>query len=145
MQVTSSDFEHNAPVPRRFTCEGEDISPQLSWGDLPHGTVELAISCEDPDAPGKTFVHWVAWGIDPAAGSLAVGEAPPGQGRNDFGRRGYGGPCPPPGHGPHHYEFVLYALGERLELPAGASLDELRAAMQGKVLDQASLVGTYER
>ncbi|MGH8900790.1 MAG: YbhB/YbcL family Raf kinase inhibitor-like protein [Egibacteraceae bacterium] len=93
------------------------------------------------------FVHWAQWGLDPSKGSLVAGEVAvgAGQGSNDFGRRGYGGPCPPPGHGTHHYQFTLYAVGEPIALADGATIADLHRAMEGSVLTQAVLVGTYER
>jgi Raf kinase inhibitor-like YbhB/YbcL family protein len=149
MEISSPDFAHEAGIPKRFTCEGDDVSPALEWSDVPAGTQELALTCEDPDAPGKKFVHWVLWGIDPGSiKSIGVGDAPSGSrhGRNDFGANAYGGPCPPPRHGTHHYHFTLYAVGAPISLSEGASIDELRAAIRNnQVLAEASLVGTYER
>ena len=114
---------------------------------MPEDAAELALTCEDPDAPGRTFVHWVVWGLDPKTPGLGPQEMPPGtrHGRNDFGNNAYGGPCPPPGHGTHHYHFTLYALGERIDVEEGASIDELQKEMSGEVLAEATLVGTYER
>jgi Raf kinase inhibitor-like YbhB/YbcL family protein len=147
MKLTSTEFEDQSPIPQRFTCEGQDISPPLEWDEVPESSATLALTCEDPDAPRGTFVHWVLWGLNPAKGSLAAGEVATGagQGSNDYGRRGYGGPCPPPGHGTHHYQFTLYALREPIALADGATIAELRQAMEGKVLAEAVLVGTYER
>jgi Raf kinase inhibitor-like YbhB/YbcL family protein len=145
MEFSSPDFADGDAVPKRFTCEGDDVSPGLEWGEVPSGTANFALTCEDPDAPGGTFVHWVAWGIDPAPGALPSGAAPPGQGRNDFGGLGYGGPCPPPGHGAHRYIFTLYALTEPVSLPEGISISELRSAIEGKLAAEATLTGTYER
>lgn len=147
MELTSPEFNDGDPIPRTYTCDGEDASPPLRWSDVPDNTATLALTCEDPDAPGGTFVHWVLWGVDPTPDDLAEGETPAGavQGRNGFGKSGYGGPCPPPGHGTHHYHFTLYALSEAISLGEGASIDELRGAMEGKVLAHAELVGTYER
>ena len=115
MEVTSPEFAPRELIPTRCTCDGENLSPELHWRDVPAGAVELAITCEDPDAPGGTFVHWVAWGLDPAKGSVGLGEVsdPAHEGRNDFGDRGYGGPCPPPGHGSHRYIFTVYAVDVR--------------------------------
>ena len=149
MELTSPDFSDEATIPQRFTCDGDDISPALEWSGVPDGTAELALTCEDPDAPGKTFVHWVLWGIDPGSvQSLDAGTVPAGsrQGGNDFGATGYGGPCPPPGHGTHHYHFTLYAVREPISLSEGASIDELRAAIgDDGALAEATLIGTYER
>jgi Raf kinase inhibitor-like YbhB/YbcL family protein len=129
----------------QYTCEGDDRSPALSWSDTPDGARTLALVVDDPDAPGGTFTHWVAWGIDPGIGVLAEGEAGPVEGANDFGGVGYGGPCPPPGHGPHRYSFRLYALDDELDLAPGATKDHLEQAIEGHTLGVAELGGTYER
>jgi Raf kinase inhibitor-like YbhB/YbcL family protein len=143
--LRSDAFEDGQRIPARHTCEGEDVSPSLSWSEPPAGTRSLALVVDDPDAPGGTFTHWLAWGIDAGARALAEGEAAPREGRNDFGRPGYGGPCPPPGHGPHRYSFRLTALDVELDLAAGARKDELERALDGHVLAVAELVGSYER
>lgn len=147
MDLTSPDFANQGRIPARFTCEGDNVSPSFEWSGVPEGTSELAFTCEDPDAPGRTFVHWVLWGLDPATSGFRSQELPPGarHGRNDFGANAYGGPCPPPGHGTHHYHFTLYALGEPIEIDEGASIDELRKETAGRTLAEATLVGTYER
>ena len=98
--LRSDAFEDREPIPERHSCEGEDVSPPLAWSDPPEGTVSMALVCDDPDAPSGTFVHWLAWGIDPASGSLTEGEHPPAEGTGGFGERGYRGPCPPPGRLP---------------------------------------------
>jgi Raf kinase inhibitor-like YbhB/YbcL family protein len=146
VQISSADFSDGERMDRRFTCDGEDASPGLQWDDVPDGTAELALTCVDPDAPGGTFIHWVTWAIDPALGRIPAGSVPGMRhGRNDFGVSGYGGPCPPPGHGEHRYRFTLYALGEPIVLNNGATIDELRGAMKGRVLAEATLTGTYSR
>jgi Raf kinase inhibitor-like YbhB/YbcL family protein len=137
--LTSSAFSAGKSIPHRHTCDGDDLSPPLAWSDLPEGTRSLALIMDDPDAPGGTFTHWLAWGIDPGAGGLGEGEAPPGEGKNDFGSTGYGGPCPPRGHGPHRYFFRLYALEGRPEGEADMQ------AVLGRALAVAELVGSYER
>lgn len=146
-KLTSSDFKDMDRIPDRFTCEGEDISPTLDWSELPEDAAELALTCEDPDAPGRTFVHWLVWRIDPNTDRLGAGDVPDGarQGRNDFGNAEYGGPCPPPGHGPHRYVFTLYALSEDVGLSDGASIRDLHKRTEGKVLSEARLTGTFER
>ncbi len=143
--LRSDAFEGGEPIPARHSCEGEDISPALAWTEPPESTQSLALVVDDPDAPGGTFTHWLAWRLDAASGGLREGEKPAGEGRNDFGRSGYGGPCPPPGHGPHRYSFRLQALDGELDLPAGASKRDLESALEGRVLAVAELVGTYER
>jgi Raf kinase inhibitor-like YbhB/YbcL family protein len=143
--VESGAFTSGEPIPARHTCDGEDVSPPLGWRNLPEGTRSLALVVDDPDAPGRIFTHWVAWGLDPASGGVGEGESAPLEGRNDFGTTGYRGPCPPPGHGPHRYVFRLYALDAEPALAAGAAKTELEQVMEGHVLTIAELVGTYER
>jgi Raf kinase inhibitor-like YbhB/YbcL family protein len=144
-ELTSSAFQHGQPIPRKYTCEGEDVSSPLAWSGIPEGTVSLALVVDDPDAPSGTFTHWLAWGIDPTAGGLGEGEAAPVEGLNDFGQAGWRGPCPPPGHGPHRYFFRLHGLERELDLPAGPGKAEVERALEGRVLAVAELVGTYER
>ena len=141
----SSAFEHGAPIPRRHSCEREDLSPPLAWSGVPEGTRSLALVVDDPDAPAGTFTHWLGWGLDPAAEQLGEGQAAPVEGRNDFGTSGYRGPCPPPGHGRHRYSFRLYALDSDPGLRAGAGKREFERALAGHTLAVAELVGTYER
>ncbi len=143
--LESDAFQHTQAIPTRHTCEGEDLSPPLRWGNVPAETRSLALLVDDPDAPGRVFTHWVAWGLDPDAGGLAEGQAAPSEGRNDFGTVGYRGPCPPPGHGSHRYLFRLYALDGELELDSGTGKAELEQAIAGHVLTTADLVGTYQR
>ena len=143
--LESSAFENAQAIPSRHTCDGEDVSPPLRWSDVPEGTRSLALLVDDPDAPGGVFTHWIAWALDPAAEQLGEGEPAPREGQNDFGTTGYRGPCPPPGHGRHHYVFRLYALDTGPELRAGAAKAELEQAIEGHVLTMAELVGTYER
>ena len=144
--LTSPAFDSGGAVPPRHTCDGEDVSPALEWSAVPDGAHSLALIVDDPDAPGGTFTHWTAWGIDPAAGGIAEGEAPAAEGRNGFGTTGYRGPCPPPGHGPHRYFFRLYALAAPLELEPGASAQEVERAVEDRgAVAVAELVGTYER
>jgi Raf kinase inhibitor-like YbhB/YbcL family protein len=145
MELTSTAFAGGQPIPQRHSCEGEDLSPPLSWTDVPEGATSLALIVDDPDAPGGTFTHWLGWGLDPAAGGLGEGEAAPVEGRNDFGATGYRGPCPPPGHGPHRYVFRLHALGDDLELEPGAGRAGLEQALAGRSVSVTELMGTYER
>jgi Raf kinase inhibitor-like YbhB/YbcL family protein len=143
--LTSASFKPGTTIPRRHTCEGEDLSPPLAWSEPPAGTRSLALIVDDPDAPVGTFTHWLAWGIDPGARALAESEGAPVEGRNDFGVVGYRGPCPPPGHGRHRYVFRLHALEAELDLRPGAGAAELERALAGRVLATAELVGLYER
>jgi Raf kinase inhibitor-like YbhB/YbcL family protein len=145
LSLTSGAFEHGERIPERHSGEGEDVSPPLSWDELPEGTESLALIVDDPDAPSGTFVHWLAWGIDPQSGGLGEGESPPSQGAGGFGDVGYRGPAPPPGHGPHRYFFRLYALDATPELAPGAGREELEAAIEGHVIESGELMGTYER
>jgi len=153
--VQSTAFGQNETVPRRYTGDGEDISPPLSWSGVPEGAKELALIVDDPDAPTpQPWVHWVLYGIPAELRSLPervlpsqrVSE-PAGmlQGKNSWNRIGYGGPAPPPGHGLHHYRFRLYALDIKLNLDPGDTKQALLEAMQGHILAQGELVGTYQR
>ncbi len=147
MTLSSALFADDAMIPTRSTCDGEDVSPPLTWDGVPAGAAELALTMVDPDAPGGTFVHWVVWGIDPATHELDEGVLPDGvhQGRTGFGKTGYGGPCPPKGDQAHRYVFTIYALSSPVALADGASIDDLRSNMDGKVLAEGTLVGRYGR
>jgi Raf kinase inhibitor-like YbhB/YbcL family protein len=149
LQLTSSAFAAGAPIPVRHTCSGQDLSPPLSWNGVPAAAKSLALICEDPDAPGGTFHHWGLFDLPAELASLGEG-APPGKdakaARNDFGSAGYRGPCPPKGHGIHHYHFRLFALSvPHLTVPASASCKALLAAVHPHVLASADLVGTFGR
>jgi Raf kinase inhibitor-like YbhB/YbcL family protein len=144
-ELTSSAFTEGESIPRKHSCEGDNVSPSLSWGSPPEGTRSLALIVHDPDAPIGDFVHWVGWNIDPAGGGLEEGAHAPVEGANGFGENGYGGPCPPPGHGPHRYVHELFALDTELDLDEGTSREQLEDAIEGHVLGGAELVGTYER
>ncbi len=153
LDVETTAFAPGAAIPRRHTCDGDDLSPALAWSGTPSSARELAVICEDPDAPGGTFTHWVIWGIPASTSALpegvAVGEAVSGlgsarQGANGFHVRGYRGPCPPPGK-PHHYHFRVYALSDRIDLPAGSTVERLRSAMAGRIVAEGETIGTYSR
>jgi Raf kinase inhibitor-like YbhB/YbcL family protein len=144
--LRSPAFEDGAPIPRRHTCEGEDVSPALEWTAPPPEARSLALVVEDPDAPGGTFTHWLAWGIEAETRGLVEGERPPLEGRNSFRQRGWRGPCPPRGHGPHRYVFRLVALDATLEdLAPGAAARGVDEAVNGHILAAAELLGTFER
>ncbi|MBV8950865.1 MAG: YbhB/YbcL family Raf kinase inhibitor-like protein [Actinobacteria bacterium] len=147
LQLTSALFADGDMLPTRSSCDGEDMSPHLMWSGMPDGTRELALTMVDPDAPAGTFVHWVLWGLTPSTHELEEGLMPDcvRDGKNGFGRTGYGGPCPPRGDRPHRYVFRLYALSSTLSLDDGASLETLEAAMNGRVIEQAQLTGRYAR
>lgn len=142
-------FETGKPIPPRFTCDGSDISPAVSWSDPPAGVKSFALLVEDPDAPVGVWNHWLLWDIPSSVSSLQEAFDPGTlgvSGRNDFGLRGYGGPCPPRGHGPHRYFFRLFALDwKSLGLPEGSSRQGFDNALEGHILDQAVSMGTYER
>jgi hypothetical protein len=146
MKLTSASFGRGETIPERFTCDGDNISPDITWSDVPEDTVEVALTCLDPDAPSGLFVHWTIWGLDPSRGGIGEDEVPTParQGRNGFGDVGYGGPCPPRGD-PHRYVFHAYALSDPLDVSGGATVEELERAMADIVLDDAELVGTYRR
>jgi Raf kinase inhibitor-like YbhB/YbcL family protein len=144
--LRSPAFEDGKPIPRRHTCQGDDVAPAIGWTPPPAGTRSLALVVEDPDAPRGTFTHWLAWGIPPDAPGLAEGRLPPREGRNDFGEAGWRGPCPPRGHGPHRYVFRLVALDTTLDdLAPGAGARDVDEAVDGHVLAAAELTGTFER
>jgi Raf kinase inhibitor-like YbhB/YbcL family protein len=158
MKLTTSAFAAGATIPRKFTGDGQDVSPPLAWDDVPPGTQELALICVDPDAPTpQPWVHWLIYGI-PAEVQALPENVPPqphleqpvraSQGRNSWssGRTtGYRGPAPPRGHGTHHYHFTLYALDTKLPLEPGATVEQLKRALAGHIVAEANLVGTYER
>jgi hypothetical protein len=148
--VTSPAFSEGNPIPKKYTCDGEDVSPPLAWSGLPAGTQSLALIADDPDAPVGTWVHWVIFNLPHTLTGLSEGIAKTPtveggiQGNNDFRKVGYGGPCPPRGK-PHRYFFKLYALDTSLALEAGASKADVERAMQGHILAQGQLMGTYSR
>lgn len=150
--LSSPAFEDGAPVPKRCTCDGEDLSPPLQWDGVPANTKSFALLCEDPDAPAGTWHHWAIYDLPADTRSLAEGyptEAQAGgarQARNDFRRLGYGGPCPPRGHGIHHYHFRLLALAAAaLDLGPAPACEEVASAAMPHVLAEARLTGTYGR
>lgn len=157
-KLTSSVFSHGGTIPRKFTGEGDDVSPPLAWEGAPAGTKEFTLVCDDPDAPAGVWVHWVIYGIPANVRSLPEGvksnaaelhePVAARQGKNSWPSGvtiGYRGPMPPPGHGTHHYHFKLYALDAQLHLPPGADKQQLLDAMKGHVLGDTELMGTYER
>ena len=148
MLITSPSFKHDASVPKKFTCDGGDINPELQIQNIPEGAASLALIMHDPDAPRPGgFTHWVVWNINPRTTVIKEESVPPGAALGLNGARAahYAGPCPPPGHGIHHYHFKLYALDVVLDLPQTTGFAELEAAMAGHMLAEAELIGTYER
>ena len=148
--LTTTAFQNGGFIGKKFTCDGPDISPALAWTEPPAGTKSLAVIVDDPDAPAGTWVHWVLYDLPGDARELGEGVAkdrqlPDGarQGRNDFGKIGYNGPCPPKG-GPHRYFFKLYALDHKTSLKPGASKTELERAMKGHILGEAEVIGRLQ-
>lgn len=143
MQIQSNAFEQNRPIPRKYTCDGENISPPLTFVDVPREAKSLALVVDDPEAVVGTFDHWIVWNLPPDTKELSEGANIEIQGRNDYGVLRYKGPCPP--SGTHHYRFKAYALDTMLDLPEGASKKELENAMQDHILAEYELIGTYNR
>jgi Raf kinase inhibitor-like YbhB/YbcL family protein len=152
MQLSSSAFKNGERLPQRYSCDGEDLSPPLAWSDPPAETRSFAIFCDDPDAPNGTFHHWAMFNIPGTTRELPEGFASHVtkslvlQGKNDFGKAGYGGACPPKGHKPHHYHFKLMALDcGQLDTHGKQHADEIEACANEHRLAEAELVGTYSR
>ena len=151
LEINSSAFEPGQPIPTRHTADGPDDSPPLGWSGAPEGTRSFTLICDDPDAPMGTWVHWVLYNLPPEVNELPEGiptdpRLPDGscQGKNDFGRFGYGGPSPPPGK-PHRYFFKVYALDSMLELGPGATKADIEQEMSGHIMEEGELVSTYRR
>jgi Raf kinase inhibitor-like YbhB/YbcL family protein len=150
IQIISSAFEDGGLILSKYTCDGANVSPPLQWGSVPNETKSIVLICDDPDAPVGTFVHWVLFNLPaqtrqleeniPSEKTLSNGAK---HGINDFGRIGYGGPCPP--SGTHRYFFKIYALNMEVDLPAGISKQKLLNAIQGHILAQGQLIGKYKR
>lgn len=151
MNVASSAFDEGTNIPKKYTCEGTNVSPQLQLSGIPAGTKSIALICDDPDAPMGTWVHWLLYNLPADTTTLAEGIAktdslPNGaaQGVNSGGKVGYDGPCPPPGN-PHRYFFKVYALDTKLSLASRTTKKDVEAAMQGHILDKAAVMGKYQR
>lgn len=150
IEIKSSAFKNNEMIPSVYTCDGKDISPPLAWSEPPAGTKSFALINDDPDAPVGTWDHWLIYNIPAAERGLSENMPRDAQlkngakqGKNGWGRAGYGGPCPP--SGVHRYFFKLYALDTELSLPAGAAKQQLESAMKGHILAQTQLIGKYTR
>lgn len=150
LKLLSTVFQDGGMIPSKYTCDGANISPPLQWSGLPPNTKSIALIVDDPDAPGKTWVHWVLYDLSPTRTELdedikpKTGVSGGGkQGSNDFRQSGYGGPCPP--SGTHRYFFKIYALDVETSLRDGATKDELERAMQGHILSHGELLGRYQR
>ena len=151
LSISSPAFKDGERIPAKYTCDGQGISPPLSWGEPPAGTRAFALICDDPDAPSGVFTHWVLFNLPASTRQLPEGVPAQNQlqngalhGRNDFRRNGYGSPCPPSGPA-HRYRFTLYALDKPLDLKAGVSKQQVIDAMKGHILAQGQLTGTYQR
>ncbi|MGC8820180.1 MAG: YbhB/YbcL family Raf kinase inhibitor-like protein [Fervidobacterium sp.] len=153
MLVTSA-FKNGEFIPKKYACEGEDINPELLISNVPQNAKSIAIICDDPDAPIGTFVHWVIWNVPVSGNNVKIPEGlkkleklPDGtmQGYNDFGKIGYNGPCPPKGHGIHHYHFKVYALDTMIELKGKVKKVDLERAIKGHIIDSCEIIGLYER
>lgn len=146
LSLTSDAFRHGQPIPVRFTCDGADRSPALRWGDPPPATKSFALVIDDPDAPSGTFRHWGIYDIPGSTRGIAEGERIGKEVANDFGKAGYGGPCPPKGHGPHHYHFKLFALNvDRLNLGSTSKVVDVENEAEKRAIARGELIGTYER
>jgi Raf kinase inhibitor-like YbhB/YbcL family protein len=144
MKITTSAFQQGGNIASKFSCDGANTSPPLQISDVPSGAKSLVLVVDDPDAPSGLFTHWTVWNIPPQTSTIAEGSTPKGvQGTNDFGKSGYGGPCPP--SGAHRYYFKIFALDRDLDLPFGAKRSQLDAAMKGHVIAQGQLMGRYAR
>jgi Raf kinase inhibitor-like YbhB/YbcL family protein len=146
LQIASPAFGPHGEIPAKYTTEGADLSPPLQWSGVPEGTRSFAVVCHDPDAPLiDGFTHWVLYRIPAEVTSLDEGTGEYVAGRNNVGQEGYMGPAPPPGHGSHHYYFWVYALDEDPRLEAGLTRRQVLERIEDHVIEQARVVGTYER
>lgn len=145
MKITSTAFENNQPIPEKYTCDGSDINPPLKFEETPFNAASLVLIVSDPDAPSKVFTHWLIYNMPPSTLQILENQVPPNsmQGITDFGKTGYGGPCPP--SGTHRYFFKLYSLDVILNLLEGASKEEVQNAIEDHIIDQAELIGTYSK
>jgi Raf kinase inhibitor-like YbhB/YbcL family protein len=145
MQIVSPAFEQGRELPTIYTCDGSNISPPLTFLDVPDTTKTLGLLVDDPDSPSGKFVHWLLWNIDPLTREIPEGSPPPISvvGKNDFGDDRYAGPCPP--SGTHRYRFTLYALDISLDLPPGSRVNDFINATQGHILEEVVLTGTYSK
>lgn len=152
MKLDSPAFKTGEKIPDEYTCTGQNASPKIIWGDIPESAKSLVLIAEDPDAPVGIWTHWLAYNIPTKSHGMPAGLPPLKkledgtlQGKNDFRKIGYGGPCPPQGHGPHRYFFRLYALDNILSLNPGAEREELERAMEGHIIDKAEIMGKFMR
>lgn len=147
IELLSAAFSDHTVIPRRYAKDGDNVSPPLTWSDIPDGTAELVLLCEDPDAPSGNFLHWLVTGIDPGSAGTEAGQTPLGGSphTNGYRERGWGGPQPPTGDPAHRYFFHLYALPEPVSIPDGASADQVHDIVDNRQLASGTLVGLYQR
>ena len=145
MKITTTAFQQGGNIPSKFTCDGADANPPLRFEGVPAEAKSLALIVDDADAPGGLFTHWLVWNIDPTTTTVEENSAPANgvQGKNDFGKSGYGGPCPP--SGTHRYFFKIFALDRQLDLAGGSKRAQLDAQMRGHIMAQGELMGRYSR
>ncbi len=145
LKITSPSFKDGEMIPRKYTCQGDDVNPQLDISGIPENTKSLVLIMDDPDAPMGTWDHWIVWNISPDTKTIAENSVPAGavQGKNSWGRNDYGGPCPP--SGTHRYFFKLYALDTTLDIPAKSKKKDVEKAMRGHIIEQAQLMGKYKK
>jgi Raf kinase inhibitor-like YbhB/YbcL family protein len=145
MEISSSAFANNENIPAKYTCDGDNISPPLTFSNVPENTKTLLLLVDDPDSPNGTWIHWSLWNIDPSSTEIKENEAPENakEGMTSFGFRHYGGPCPP--SGTHRYFFKLYALDKTVELDTGSTAQDLAVSIDGHVLEEAALIGLYSK
>lgn len=145
LTITSSAFSEGGKIPKKYTCDDSNVSPPLRIGNVPQNARSVALIVDDPDAPGRTWTHWLVWNIDPRANDIREKSVPPNavQGTSDFGSANYGGPCPP--SGTHRYYFKAYALDTTLSLSSSTKKAALEKAMAGHIVAEGSLMGTYSR
>ena len=145
LRVSSSVFADGAPIPKKYTCDGQDVPPPLELSGVPTQSKSIAVICEDPDAPSGTFTHWVLYDVPASTDAIGEGASIGKTGMNDFGKPGFGGPCPPKKDGAHHYRFHIYALDVDSLGPPGLSKQEALEAMNGHILEEGELTGIYKR
>lgn len=145
LEIISPVFRDGAAIPRQYSCKGQNVNPPLNIFNVPSAAQSLALIMHDPDAPSGDFLHWLIWDIPPATESIAVNDVPVGavQGRNGSGQTGYIGPCPPRDTGTHRYIFDFYAINTSINLPSGATRDELEAAMKDHIIEKSTLIGVF--
>lgn len=145
MEISSPAFEYNMPIPAKYTCQGENLSPPLAFGNIPKDAKSLVLIVDDPDAPHGTFDHWLVWNIPSNSTGLLEAQKGLETGINSYMDNRYRGPCPPPGSSPHHYHFKLYALDMTVDLPSKTTKKQLEAVIKDHILDKAELIGTFQR